>query len=177
LTLIADEAERVRGIVAALLDFSRQEQGEVRPVDLNAIAERTLSLALPTLRKRGVEVERQLAEQLPATDANDKQLGQVFYNLINNAAQAMSDGGTLTIRTGADERWVFAELTDEGKGIAAEDLEHVFDPFFTTKGPTEGTGLGLAVCHQIIERHGGRIDVDSTIGQGTTFRLRLLRSE
>ncbi|HEX4936889.1 MAG TPA: ATP-binding protein, partial [Gemmatimonadaceae bacterium] len=114
---------------------------------------------------------------LPAIEANAEQLIQVFMALMINAADAMEDvDGTISIRTrrGISAREaVIAEVIDEGQGIARADLPKIFDPFFTTKAPGRGTGLGLSICYGIITEHGGRIEVDSAVGAGSTFRILL----
>ncbi|HZY42066.1 MAG TPA: ATP-binding protein, partial [Anaerolineae bacterium] len=99
------------------------------------------------------------------------QLGQVCLNLIMNAAEAMDDGGQLRIDVQPVETWIDARFSDNGPGIMPADLPHIFEPFYTTK--SEGTGLGLAISYSIIERHSGLLQVDSTVGQGTTFTMRL----
>jgi signal transduction histidine kinase len=175
LALVAEEAQRVQQIVRNLLDFSRQESGEVALDSLNALIERTLNLAAPNLRKRGITVERHLARDLPAVRVEGRRLEQVFVNLLTNAAQAMAEGGVLTVRSALKEgsSTVFAEFSDTGTGIAAEHLPRIFDPFYTTKGPGEGTGLGLAISQRILADHGGEIEVESELGVGTTFRVSL----
>jgi PAS domain S-box-containing protein len=177
LDLVADEARRVQEIVRNLLDFSRQETGEVVPTALNELVERTLNLAAPDLRKRGIEVERELGEDLPAVLADPRRTEQVFVNLVTNAAHAMNSGGTLTVRSGhtsGHRAAVFAEFRDTGHGIPAEILPRIFDPFFTTKEPGEGTGLGLAISQRIMLDQGGEIEVESKTGPDpshTTFRV------
>ena len=175
LELVADEARRVQEIVRNLLDFSRQEEsGEVTAVILAEVLERTLSLVAPDLRKRQVTVERQLGADLPAALADERRLEQVLVNLITNAAHAMEGGGTVTIRTAHrpdNELPLLVEVADTGPGIPAEIRGRIFDPFFTTKEPGQGTGLGLAVSHGIVTDLGGEIELDSVVGQGTTFRV------
>jgi len=174
LELVADEARRVQEIVRNLLDFSRQEPGQVGPIVLGELMERTLSLVAPDLRKRQVEVERALSPELPAALADARRMEQVLVNLITNAAHAMAGGGTLTVATGRDRARpdeVYLEVRDTGRGIAPEDQPRVFDPFFTTKEPGEGTGLGLAVSHGIIEELGGEILLESEPGEGSVFRV------
>jgi signal transduction histidine kinase len=174
LELVADEARRVQEIVRNLLDFSRQETGQIEAAALNALVERTLSLVAPDLRKRGVTVARELAAELPEVLADSRRIEQVFVNLLNNAAHAMKDGGVLTVRTGqapGRPAPIFAEFADTGGGIPLELLPRIFDPFFTTKEPGQGTGLGLAVSHGIVTDHGGEIEVQSQAGKGSAFRV------
>ena len=180
LELVADEARRVQEIVRCLLDFSRQEPGVVGPISLQELMERTLSLVAPDLRKRQVEVTRRLEMDMPHALADGRRMEQVLVNLITNAAHAMDGGGTLTVSTGQDPAQpgrVFLEVADTGHGIPAEDQPRIFDPFFTTKEPGEGTGLGLAVSHSIVEEQDGEIQLTSEPGQGSTFRVWLPSAE
>lgn len=177
LELVAEEAQRVQLIVRSLLDFSRQESGEKRPVALAELLERTLTLVAPDLRKRRVTIERELDKNIPLVLADARRIEQVFVNLLTNAGHAMPEGGRLTVRTGqlgsiAPPR-AYAEFSDTGKGIAKRDIARVFDPFFTTKEPGKGTGLGLSVSHRIVTDHSGKIEVESEEGVGTTFRVSL----
>jgi len=176
LDLVAGEARRVQEIVRNLLDFSRQETGEVVPASLNDLLERTLNLVAPDLRKRGIEVTRELAPDLPLVLVDARRTEQVFVNLVTNAAHAMDGGGALSVRSGREAGRkcpVYAELGDTGHGIPAEILPRIFDPFFTTKEPGEGTGLGLAISQRIMTDQGGEIEVRSKTGEGggTTFRV------
>ncbi len=180
LELVADEARRVQEIVRNLLDFSRQEPGEVGPVSLGELMERTLSLVAPDLRKRQVEVERRLDPNLPHAMADARRMEQVLVNLITNAAHAMAGGGILTVTTGISaERpgQLFLEVRDTGCGIPVLDQPRIFDPFFTTKEPGEGTGLGLAVSHSIVEELSGEIQLESEPGRGSVFRVWLPATE
>ncbi len=175
LELVAGEARRVQGIVRSLLDYSRAES-EGRepsgPIDVAALCERTAALCAPALRARRVQLVLDVAAGLPSPVGDARRLEQVFVNLAQNAAQAMDGGGLLTIRARArgDAR-VDVEFADQGPGIPAELLARIFEPFFTTKGPGMGTGLGLAVSQQIVLDHGGRIEVESQLGRGSTFRV------
>ena len=108
---------------------------------------------------------------LPEVECMPMQLNQVFMNLLVNAAQAIAEHGTVTISTGAEHDWVWVAVTDTGAGIAPENLKRIFDPFFTTKPVGEGTGLGLSVSYNIINKHQGRFEVESEVGKGTTFRI------
>ena len=174
LELVADEARRVQEIVRNLLDFSRQEPGVVGPISLEELLERTLSLVAPDLRKRQVEVVRCLDSDIPNALADGRRMEQVAVNLITNAAHAMDGGGTLTVATGQEPAHpgrVYLEVQDTGHGIPPEDQPRIFDPFFTTKEPGEGTGLGLAVSHSIVEEQDGEILLTSEPGQGSVFRV------
>jgi signal transduction histidine kinase len=142
---------------------------------VRALCERTAALCAPSLRARRVELVLDLADPLPRPLADERRLEQVFVNLAQNAAQAMDGGGKLTIvaraRAGGDGAGVEVAFVDDGPGIPAELLGRIFEPFFTTKGPGMGTGLGLAVSQQIVLDHGGRIEVESQLGRGSTFRV------
>src|SRR5262249_41656702 len=113
------------------------------------------------------------APDLPLVEIDVPRMKQVFLNLINNAVYAMSEAGQLTVRTAAADGMVSVELTDTGTGIAPEHFDTIFDPFFTTKPAVSGTGLGLSVSLGIVQSHGGTIEVRSTVGQGSTFTIRL----
>lgn len=162
---------RVKKIVEDLRTFSRVDHAELQEVDLHEGIERTLSLIEPRL-KEGITVERHYGD-LPPVRCYAGQLNQVFMNLLMNAADAMPGGGTIGIRTVRSDRGVRLEFSDTGPGIPPEIRSRVFDPFFTTKPVGKGTGLGLSISHGIVERHGGRISVESAVGHGTTFTIDL----
>ena len=171
-----DGLDRVRRIVQDLRDFSRSggnDQWQMASLEtgLNASA----NIALTDMKHR-VTVNREYGDT-PELECLPSQLNQVFLNLIVNAGHAIADPGTITLRTGVsdDEAEVWVEVADSGCGIPAENLGRLFDPFFTTKPVGQGTGLGLALSYGIVEKHGGRIDVRSTVGEGTTFRVCLPR--
>jgi two-component system NtrC family sensor kinase len=133
--------------------------------------EGTLDLMKHELGK-ATRVEQDLAE-LPLVECYAQQVNQVFMNLMMNAAHAMGESGTLTIRARPAGDAVEVQVSDTGQGIAPENLERLFEPGFTTKGKRVGMGLGLAICQEIIDRHDGQISVQSEVGVGTTFTLRL----
>jgi signal transduction histidine kinase len=164
--------QRVKQIVADLRTFSRMDQAELQEADLNEEIERTILLMEPRA-KCGIEVARDFGE-LPRVRCHAGQLNQVFMNLLINACDAMGDKGRIHVRTRSlDDQRVRLEFQDEGPGIPPEMRDRVFEPFFTTKPVGQGTGLGLSLSHGIIERHGGRISVESEPGRGTTFRVEL----
>lgn len=162
---------RVKKIVEDLRTFSRVDQAELQEVDLHDGIERTLSLMEPRL-KDGITVVKQYGD-LPPVRCYAGQLNQVFMNLLMNSCDAMSGGGTITIRTAPSDGGVRLDFSDTGPGIPPEIRSRVFDPFFTTKAVGKGTGLGLSISHGIIERNGGRISVESEMGKGTTFSIEL----
>jgi two-component system NtrC family sensor kinase len=167
-------AERIARIVQDVRLFARMEEPEREPVDVRAVVEQSLAMAGHALRP-GIQVVRELQE-VPLVRGSEHGLGQVFLNLIVNAAQALgSTGGAPCIRVGTRREGarVLVEVRDNGCGIAPEHLGRLFEPFFTTKPVGTGTGLGLSICHGIVTRLGGDISVESSPGQGTTFRVLL----
>ena len=158
-----------------LLLFSRREEPRVERFDLNLAINDTAKL-LRRLLLENVTLTLDLAGEPLVVAADWGQIGQVWMNLAVNAADAMPDGGTLRVQSGRDgDRHVWFAVSDAGHGIPDEILDHIFEPFFTTKEPHSGTGLGLAVVHGIVTQHGGRVEVTSTVGKGTTFRVVLPR--
>jgi two-component system NtrC family sensor kinase len=163
--------QRVKKIVQDLRTFSRMDQAELQDADLHEEIDRTLALMEPRF-KNGVEVERDYG-RLPRVRCYPGQLNQVFLNLLMNACDALEDKGKIVVRTRRREGGVALEFHDDGPGIPEDVQSRIFDPFFTTKPVGVGTGLGLSLSHGIVERHGGRISVESAPGLGTTFRIEL----
>ncbi len=172
-------AERVSGIVRDLRALSRGDDETRGPVDLVAVLASSLKMAQNEIRHRA-RVVREIDENLPPVHANALRLGQVFLNLLVNAAQAMPDGrvasNEIRVRARAtdDRAQVIVEVEDTGIGIAPAVIDRIFDPFFTTKPVGVGTGLGLSISHQIVQSVGGEIDVTSTPGSGSCFRVSLV---
>ncbi len=175
LHIIDNEVGRCKQIVDGLLDFSRPKQALKERVDLNEVVERTLLLLKHHVRFKRLTVTEELDRNIARVpQANSEQLVQVFMALFLNALDAMGDRGVLTIRTRcgtAAENGAVAEVIAQGHGIARSELSNIWEPFYTTKAAGRGTGLGLAICYGIIQEHGGRIEVDSVLGQGSTFRV------
>ncbi|MGQ0711472.1 MAG: ATP-binding protein [Rhodoferax sp.] len=163
--------ERVRKIVQDLKDFSRGEaSSEWQYADLNKGIDSTLNIVHNEIKYRA-DVIKQYGS-LPEVQCLPSQINQVVLNLVVNAAQAMgTQRGTITVSTGCDERSAWFSVQDNGAGIATEHLRRIFDPFFTTKPIGQGTGLGLSLSYGIVQKHGGRIDVQSAPGLGTTFTV------
>lgn len=175
LQIIRDEAFRCKTITNSLLEFSHQRQADKFTSDITHILEQTLQLIKHHPKLGAMRVVKEIDDALPPVYANEGQMKQVFIALMTNAFDAMEEDGSLTIRARWNEsgpgRMVSIEFTDTGCGIPAQHLQKIFDPFFTTKPLGRGTGLGLSVCYGIISEHGGRIEVDSTEGVGTAFRV------
>ncbi|MBN2186136.1 MAG: 4Fe-4S binding protein [Dehalococcoidia bacterium] len=172
LSKMGSEVSRCSKIIRNLLDFARQTEPMLRLVDINQVLDRTLSLVGHQAQLQNIEVIKELSS-LPEVMADFDQLQQVFTNLILNAIQAMPDGGRLTLRSSTIDSEVRVDVQDTGCGIPKESLSKLFTPFFTTKEKEKGVGLGLAVVHGLIERHKGRVKVQSEVGSGTTFSVYL----
>ena len=170
---INDGLQKIKNIVGHLLDFSRMTVTEKTPVDLNNLINRLLVLLNYPASKKNIEIINDLSDDISEILIDENKMSQVFMNIMINAVQAMDDGGRLTIRTKADDGFCVVSIEDTGGGIAPDIMSHIFDPFFTTKGIGEGTGLGLSVSKGIVEQHGGMIEVDSEVGAGTTFKIKL----
>ena len=169
------QVERASDIVTNLLNFSRAgSSAEFSPLNIHRVLDDTMQLLDPQMRGSQITVVRHYAPDLPEITGNAGKLQQIFTNLILNARDALPAGGHIKLTTSlsADEQ-VVIEVTDDGTGIEPENLGKIFDPFFTTKGVGRGTGLGLAVSYGLVQEHSGHINVNSTPGQGTTFRLTL----
>ncbi|HLM68603.1 MAG TPA: HAMP domain-containing sensor histidine kinase, partial [Longimicrobium sp.] len=175
LTLAQEELARMTQLTRRLLDQSRPQSDASSLLNLNALVGRVLTLARPELEARGVQVAAQLAPDLPPVVAHPEAIQQVLANLVANAGDAMGAGGRLSVTTRADGDAVEVVVEDTGSGISERDLPHIFEAFYTTKPGVTGIGLGLFVSEGIIRGHRGRIDVESTPGQGSRFVVRLPR--
>lgn len=173
LDAILQGVDRLNALVSRLLFFARSGHEERRPVDVNAIVLETLTLLRAQVDSQRVVLQTELASDLPPIFGSLQALQQVVLNLTTNALQAMPNGGTLLCRTRRAEGPPRVELciADSGPGIAAKDLPHLFEPFHTTR--PDGTGLGLALCREIVQQHGGRIELDHQEGWGAVFRVTL----
>jgi signal transduction histidine kinase len=172
---ITQQTFRASEIVNGLLNFSRTGAAEFTALDLNHIIMETLKLLEHQFRASQVQLETSLEPNLPPILGNSGKLQQVFLNLFLNAKDAMAAGGILRVATQANGH-VEVDISDTGSGIALEHMQRIYDPFFTTKstvseGQRRGTGLGLAVSYGIIQEHAGKIQVESQVGNGTTFHL------
>jgi two-component system NtrC family sensor kinase len=175
LELIVRETTRVSTIVRGLLDFARESRPQKRPCNINELILHTLSLVERQSVFQNIRIAKNLDPQVPIILLDANQIQQVFMNILLNAADAMAAGGSLTISSShvPGDSFVQVKFSDTGCGISEENLNRIFDPFFTTKAEKKGTGLGLAVSYGIIDRHRGRIEVQSEIDRGTTFTIQL----
>lgn len=164
-----DGAARVRRIVQDMRDFSRMGDDGWQLADLHCGLESTLNVVWNEIKYKA-QIVKALGS-LPEVECLPFQINQVFMNLLVNAAQALDGPGTVALSSGVEGDWVWIAIADTGPGIAPEHLSKIFDPFFTTKPVGQGTGLGLSVSYGIVNRHGGRIEVDCPPGGGTTFRV------
>ncbi|MBM3469277.1 MAG: HAMP domain-containing protein [Armatimonadetes bacterium] len=172
---VVDQAGRCRDIVRGLLDYARPVKPHKRPSDVNSILQQCISLVENQAQFHNIQVIKEFQEGLPLAVVDPAQIQQVVMNMIINAAEAMGGVGRLTLSTRADPDGGHLEfkISDTGHGIRPEDMERVFDPFFTTKNRGHGTGLGLSISFGIVKEHGGTILVESEVGEGTSFIVRL----
>ncbi|MCX7975106.1 MAG: ATP-binding protein, partial [Candidatus Aminicenantes bacterium] len=176
---IVKETSRCKDIVKGLLEFARPKEPEMVPTDINETIDRALAIIEKQALFQNISINKEYSE-LPRIIADPSQLQQVFINIIINAAEAMEGRGTLTIKTSLDPKKekIRIAFKDTGHGIRPEDMPRLFEPFFTTKEVGKGTGLGLAISYSIIQKHQGSIEVESQVGQGSTFTIILpLRRE
>ncbi len=183
LDLVIQETKRCAAIIRRLLDFAREKTPEKNFSDLNALIEATAHLIEQTAHVQDIEIIMELDEHLPTVWIDEDLIRQVIMNLLVNAQHAIESEGAITIRTSVHEEYrkpdgrlvpmVEIAVIDTGCGISEADLQRIFDPFFTTKGVGKGTGLGLSVSHGTVTAHGGEIEVESTVGTGTIFRIYL----
>lgn len=177
---ILEASERAAKITGTILAQARNRSESMEPTDLGGIVRDSLVLLEREMRKYRIAIETDIDPKTPMVQASGNQIQRVLLNLLINARQSMAEGGTILIRLAAanEEGWVEIVVRDSGSGIPREALPRIFDAFYTTKdGPDEsgkgGTGLGLAACKEIIDAHQGRIRVESTVGRGTAFIIRL----
>ena len=172
LQVVRNQAERVASTVRSLLTFARPSPLTIRPVDLAQLVDQAIALETPRCHSAEVKIERSPSDRVPTIRADPDRLQQVLVNLMNNAIDAMPQGGLLGISLadgGGGE--VIVNISDTGTGITEEDQARIFDPFFTTKPAGKGTGLGLAVSYGIIRDHGGEIRLNNFPGKGSTFSI------
>lgn len=163
------EITRLDYIVTQFLQAIRPSKLKLVHASLNDVVQETLTLLEPELKNRGIHIYEKLETRLPKVPIDPSQLKQVLVNLIKNAMQAMSRDGVLTVSTGTGEEGIWVSVTDTGGGIAREQLNRIFQPYYTTK--RKGSGLGLMIVQRIVREHGGRIDLESKVGEGTRFKI------
>jgi two-component system, sporulation sensor kinase E len=163
------EINRLDYIVTQFLGAIRPAPLQMKIASLNDVVVKTLDLLRPEVENRGITVKTKLARGLTATLIDATQLQQVLVNLVKNASQAMTTGGTLTLQTGENSDGVWVSVTDTGGGIPQEQINRIFEPFYTTK--KKGSGLGLMIVQRIVRAHNGRVELESNVGRGTTFRV------
>lgn len=174
--LALKEVDRICGLINDLLSFARPSKPNVAPENINDVVDNIVRILEAQAKEKGIVILHEFANDVPKAWIDREQMKQVFMNLVLNAIQAMNGEGSITISTREIHRtgtapighFVQVEVRDTGVGILEENLDHIFDPFFTS-GKAEGSGLGLAVSHQIVQEHGGFLTVESKLGQGTAF--------
>jgi two-component system, sporulation sensor kinase E len=169
LNVAKGEIDRLNYIVTQFLQAIRPTPPQMKPAPLNEVVTRTLKLLEQEMENRNLQVRTRLARELPITPIDATQIQQVLVNLIKNAIQAMTKGGTLTLQTGEGADGVWVSVADTGGGIPQDQINRIFEPFYTTK--KKGSGLGLMIVQRIVRAHGGRIELESKVGRGTTFRI------
>jgi PAS domain S-box-containing protein len=163
------EIARLDYIVTQFLQAIRPSPAQLKPSALNDVVRETIDLLRPEIENRGITIKEKLARSLPMAALDPAQIKQVLVNLVKNAIQAMTRGGTLTLQTDASVDGVILTVADTGGGIPQEQLNRIFEPFYTTK--KKGSGLGLMIVQRIVREHKGRIELESHVGQGTVFRI------
>ena len=173
LQLAIGESERIRDLINSLHDFNRPSSGRKELMDVHKSIDSLLLLCKKDFNKKQITVVCNFTEQLPQILAVPDQIKQVLLNLLINAAEACLEHGVITINTWLEEKWVAVAVKDTGKGMASDELDQIFQPFYTTKSEVKGTGLGLSISHGIIQKHHGKIRVESKLGEGSTFTILL----
>jgi two-component system NtrC family sensor kinase len=170
---IREQARRTKGVVGKLLSFAQPQPAEVTLLDINAIVGNVVELCRADLRKKSIRIELDAETHLPGVRGDANQILQVFFNVINNAVDAMEEvgGGVLTLRTFRHQSNVVIQFSDTGPGIREPQM--AFDPFYTTKAVGKGTGLGLSICYGLVKEHKGQITCVNRPEGGATFRVEL----
>lgn len=170
---IEDHVERARKIVHNMLGFARKMEPNLEDVDINEILDQTITLLENYARINNIDIQTDLASDLPIIASDQAKLQQVFLNLISNAIDAIENEGLVKVKSRLINSYIAVSITDDGRGIPEDQQKKVFDPFFTTKETEKGTGLGLSVTYDIIEKMGGAITLESEVGKGTTFTIKI----
>jgi len=164
---------RCKEITHKLLSFARKTDPVPRSIQINDVIEEIAGICEKRSKANKIRIETKLNRDLPPISASPTEMQQVFMNLINNAIDAIGEGGKIELRSRMEGDCVVVDIADTGPGIPADILERVFDPFFTTKPVGRGTGLGLSICYGILKKLGGSITVESEVGVGATFHMRI----
>ncbi|MBI4776753.1 MAG: GHKL domain-containing protein [Deltaproteobacteria bacterium] len=170
---IEEHVDRARKVVHGMLGYARRMEPKLEDVDVNQVIVQTISLLDYVARLRNIRIQTELAQDMPVTASDQAQLQQVFFNLITNAIDAIEKDGWVRITTRKDDSNIQVDIEDNGPGMSDDIQKRVFDPFFTTKEPGKGTGLGLWVTYNIMEKMGGHVTVKSRKGEGTTFSVNI----
>jgi signal transduction histidine kinase len=172
--IVTEGLERTSRLVGDLRDFAAPGEGPEGEIDVRRGLESTFQLMRHAMREAGVELQAELADELPLIPGDARALNQVFLNLLKNGTEALEGrGGTVSVALRQEGRSLVVEVRDDGPGITPELQERLFEPFFSTKAAGRGTGLGLSISSRIVTEHGGSMEVESCEGVGTTFRVRL----
>jgi len=170
---IEEHVERAKKVVHGMLGYVRKMEPRLEDVDINQTVMQTISLLNNYARINNIEIRTDFEKELPIIASDQAQLQQVFLNIINNAIDATGKDGVIWIRTKRDDAWLKVDIEDTGPGIPPDKQKRVFDPFYTTKEPGKGTGLGLWISYNIIEKMGGNMSFETEVGKGTTFTIRI----
>ena len=172
LKLIETETKRCGDIVKGLLDFSRKDREDFEPVHIHKLLEETFKLMTHSIKIADIHFITDLKADNDLVHCSPNQVKQACVALLVNASEAIQENGEIVIRTrNPDEDHISVEISDNGSGIASQDLPHIFEPFFSTKHDTSGIGLGLSIVHGIVENHKGKMEVESELGKGTTIKI------
>jgi len=169
--VVVNGCDRIKGIVQGLWNISTERESPTETTDINKLLDSTLQLVQARLLPETRVIDER--ERLPLVECRPQEVGQVFLNLVINALDAMPRGGKLTLKTTTDGTHVHISVQDTGTGIPPDHLGRIFEPFHTTKQAGKGAGLGLTICSHIVEKHGGAIEVESEVGQGSRFTVTL----
>lgn len=177
---ILSACQRMTALIKSLRQFASQKSSERQPVFINKVIEELLNFLRIQLRKQKIEVQMELTKDIPPVSGDKTQIEEIFLNVLMNSIQAMEHGGKISIKTSLahedDLEYVVTEIADNGTGISPDTMSRIFEPFFTTKEVGRGTGLGLYITHNLVQRHKGRIKIESNPGSGTVVRIHLLSS-
>jgi two-component system NtrC family sensor kinase len=171
--VIEEHVERARKVVHNMLGYARKMEPRLEDVDINGTLKQTIALLNNYARINSIEITTDFNEKIPITAADQAQLQQVFFNLISNAIDAIGSNGLIKVASRLSQRFIEVEIIDDGPGISGEHQKKVFDPFFTTKATGKGTGLGLWVSYNIMDKMGGAISLVSRPGEGSTFTVKI----